>query len=308
MFVYVAKRLVQALPVIFGVSVLTFVLMILVPGDPAQKLLGQRASPEAVQELRTRLGLNDPPVQQYLRIMGDVVTGDLGRSIVTRTSVAEEIRNRFPVTLKLALLAMLFSTVVGVGVGIIAALNQNKFLDRFLMFITLTGISVPIFWYALIAILIVIFQLRWVPQTGIGDGSLQYYLLPAFVLGTRAAAFIARITRSNMLEVIRQDYIRTANAKGLPKRTVTVKHAMRNILIPVVTVIGLDLASFIDGAFLTEFVFNIPGMGRYGLDSLLDRDLPVMIPLVIYTATLYIFANLLVDVLYGVIDPRIRYD
>ncbi len=308
MLVYVVKRLIQALPVIIGVSVLTFILMIVVPGDPAQKLLGQRASPEAVQELRTRLGLNDPPVQQYLRIMGNVVTGDLGRSIVTRTSVAEEIRNRFPVTLKLALLAMLFSTVVGVGVGIIAALNQNRFLDRFLMFITLTGISVPIFWYALIAILIVIFQLRWVPQTGIGDGSLKYYLLPAFVLGTRAAAFIARITRSNMLEVIRQDFIRTANAKGLSKRTVTVKHAMRNILIPVVTVIGLDLASFIDGAFLTEFVFNIPGMGRYGLDSLLDRDLPVMIPLVIYTATLYIFANLIVDVLYGVIDPRIRYD
>lgn len=308
MLVYVVKRLIQALPVIIGVSVLTFILMIVVPGDPAQKLLGQRASPEAVQELRTRLGLNDPPVQQYLRIMGNVVTGDLGRSIVTRTSVAEEIRNRFPVTLKLALLAMLFSTVVGVSVGIIAALNQNRFLDRFLMFITLTGISVPIFWYALIAILIVIFQLRWVPQTGIGDGSLRYYLLPAFVLGTRAAAFIARITRSNMLEVIRQDFIRTANAKGLSKRTVTVKHAMRNILIPVVTVIGLDLASFIDGAFLTEFVFNIPGMGRYGLDSLLDRDLPVMIPLVIYTATLYIFANLIVDVLYGVIDPRIRYD
>lgn len=308
MFVYVIKRLLQALPVIFGVSVLTFMLMIVVPGDPAQKLLGQRASPDAVQELRTRLGLNDPPVQQYLRIMRDVVTFDLGRSIVTRTSVAEEIRNRFPVTLKLAVLAMAFSTVVGVGVGIIAALNQNRFLDRFLMFITLTGISVPVFWYALIAILIVIFQLRWVPQTGIGDGSLQYYLLPAFVLGTRAAAFIARITRSNMLEVIRQDYIRTANAKGLSKRTVTVKHAMRNILIPVVTVIGLDLASFIDGAFLTEFVFNIPGMGRYGLDSLLDRDLPVMIPLVIYTATLYIVANLVVDVLYGVIDPRIRYD
>lgn len=308
MTVYIVKRLLQAIPVIFGVSVLTFVLMILVPGDPAQKLLGQRASPEAVDELRSRLGLSDPPVQQYLRIMGDVITGDLGRSIVTRESVAEEIRNRFPVTLKLALLAMTFSTIIGVTVGIVAALNQNKFLDRFLMFLTLTGISVPIFWYALIAILLVVFQLRWVPQTGIGDGSLQYYLLPAFVLGTRAAAFIARITRSNMLEVIRQDYIRTANAKGLSRATVTVKHAMRNILIPVVTVIGLDLASFIDGAFLTEFVFNIPGMGRYGLDSLLDRDLPVMIPLVIYTATLYIFANLLVDVLYGVIDPRIRYD
>ena len=308
MAVYVVKRLLQAVPVIFGVSVLTFVLMITVPGDPAQKLLGQRASPEAVQELRTRLGLNDPPVQQYLRIMRNVVTGDLGRSIVTRERVLTEIKNRLPVTLKLAVLAMAFSTVVGVGVGVIAALNQNRFLDRFLMFVTLTGISVPVFWYALIAILLVIFKLRWVPQTGIGDGSLQFYLLPAFVLGTRAAAFIARITRSNMLEVIRQDFIRTAHAKGLPERTVTVKHALRNILIPVVTVIGLDLASFIDGAFLTEYVFNIPGMGRYGLDSLLDRDLPVMIPLVIYTATLYIVANLVVDVLYGVIDPRIRYD
>ena len=308
MAVYVVKRLLQAVPVIFGVSVLTFVLMITVPGDPAQKLLGQRASPEAVQELRTRLGLNDPPVQQYLRIMRNVVTGDLGRSIVTRERVLTEIKNRLPVTLKLAVLAMAFSTVVGVGVGVIAALNQNRFLDRFLMFVTLTGISVPVFWYALIAILLVIFKLRWVPQTGIGDGSLQFYLLPAFVLGTRAAAFIARITRSNMLEVIRQDFIRTAHAKGLPERTVTVKHALRNILIPVVTVIGLDLASFIDGAFLTEYVFNLPGMGRYGLTSLLDRDLPVMIPLVIYTATLYIAANLVVDMLYGVIDPRIRYD
>lgn len=308
MAVYVVKRLLQAIPVVLGVSIITFVLMILVPGDPAQKLLGQRASPEAVQELRTRLGLNDPPVQQYLRIMRNVVTGDLGRSIVTRERVLTEIRNRFPVTLKLAVLAMAFSTVVGVGVGVLCALNQNRFIDRFLMFVTLTGISVPVFWYALIAILLVVFQLRWVPQTGIGDGSLRYFLLPAFVLGTRASAFIARITRSNMLEVIRQDYIRTAHAKGLPERTVTVKHALRNILIPVVTVIGLDLASFIDGAFLTEYVFNIPGMGRYGLGALLDRDLPVMIPLVIYTATLYILANLLVDLLYGVIDPRIRYD
>ena len=298
----------QAIPVILGVSVITFVLMILVPGDPAQKLLGQRASPEAVQELRTRLGLNDPPVQQYVRIMGNIVRGDLGRSVITRERVIDEMKNRFPVTLRLALLAMLFSTVTGVVVGIVAALNQNRFLDRALMFVTLTGISVPVFWYALIAILLVVFQLRWVPQTGIGDGSLAYYWLPAFVLGTRASAFIARITRSAMLEVIRQDYIRTAHAKGLAKRTVTLKHAVRNIAIPVVTVIGLDLASFIDGAFLTEYVFNIPGLGRYGLTALLNRDLPVMIPLVIYTATLYIAANLLVDVLYGVIDPRIRYD
>src|SRR5690606_15536268 len=239
--VYVAKRLLQAIPVLFGVSLLTFIMMIMVPGDPAQKLLGQRASPEAVQELRTRLGLNDPPVQQYVRIMGNIVRGDLGRSVITRERVIDEMKNRFPVTLRLALLAMLFSTVTGVVVGIVAALNQNRFLDRALMFVTLTGISVPVFWYALIAILLVVFQLRWVPQTGIGDGSLAYYWLPAFVLGTRASAFIARITRSAMLEVIRQDYIRTAHAKGLAKRTVTLKHAVRNIAIPVVTVIGLDL-------------------------------------------------------------------
>jgi len=306
--VYVTKRLFQAIPVLFGVSLLTFIMMILVPGDPAQKLLGQRASPEAVQELRTRLGLNDPPVQQYLRIMGNIVRGDLGRSVITRERVIDEMRNRFPVTLKLALLAMAFSTTTGVLVGMVAALYQNRLPDRILMFITLTGISVPVFWYALIAILLVVFKLRWLPQTGIGDGSLTYYLLPAFVLGTRASAFIARITRSAMLEVIRQDYVRTARAKGLSERAVTFKHAARNIAVPVVTVVGLDLASFIDGAFLTEYVFNIPGLGRYGLTSLLNRDLPVMIPLVIYTATLYIAANLLVDILYGVIDPRIRYD
>jgi peptide/nickel transport system permease protein len=203
---------------------------------------------------------------------------------------------------------MVFASLIGITVGVVSAIYQNSFIDRVAMFLTLTGISVPVFWYALIAILLVIFQWRWVPQTGIGDGSLQYYLLPAFVLGTRAAAFIARITRSSMLEVIRQDYIRTARAKGLKERAVIYKHAFRNVMIPVVTVLGLDLASFIDGAYLTEFVFNIPGLGRYGLVALLNRDLPVMIPLVIYTATLFIIANLLVDLLYAAIDPRIRYD
>jgi peptide/nickel transport system permease protein len=308
MFTYIAQRLLLAIPVIVGVSLLTFVLMILAPGDPVQKLLGQRASPATVAELRARLGLDDPPLQQYLRIMGNVLRGDLGRSVITREPVSHELRARFPVTLKLALLAMVFASLIGITVGVVSAIYQNSFIDRVAMFLTLTGISVPVFWYALIAILLVIFQWRWVPQTGIGDGSLQYYLLPAFVLGTRAAAFIARITRSSMLEVIRQDYIRTARAKGLKERAVIYKHAFRNVMIPVVTVLGLDLASFIDGAYLTEFVFNIPGLGRYGLVALLNRDLPVMIPLVIYTATLFIIANLLVDLLYAAIDPRIRYD
>jgi len=305
---YVLRRLIQALPVIIGVSLITFILMIMVPGDPVQKLLGQRASPEAVAELRRNMGLDDPYWQQYVTMMGNIAKGELGRSIITREPVLREFTNRLPVTLRLGLLAMVFATVIGVATGIISALKQNSLLDRFAMFLTLTGISVPVFWYALIMILLVIFQWRWIPQTGIGDGSLKFYLLPAFVLGTRAAAFIARITRSALLETIRQDYIRTARAKGVRERVVTWKHAMRNVMIPVVTVIGLDLASFIDGAYLTEYVFNIPGMGRYGLVSLLNRDLPVMLPLVIYTAVLFIVANLLVDLLYAAIDPRIRYD
>lgn len=308
MFAYVIRRLLQAVPVIIGVSIITFFLMIMVPGDPVQQLLGQRASPETVAEVRRNMGLDQPAWRQYLTMMGNIATGDLGRSIITREPVIREFSNRLPVTIKLALLAMVFATVIGVTVGIVSAVRQNSLIDRIAMFLTLTGISVPVFWYALIMILLVIFEWRWVPQTGLGDGSIKYYLLPAFVLGTRAAAFIARITRSAMLETIRQDYIRTARAKGLSERIVTWKHAIRNVMIPVITVIGLDLASFIDGAYLTEFVFNIPGMGRYGLVSLLDRDLPVMLPLVIYTAVLFIVANLLVDLLYAAIDPRIRYE
>ncbi len=308
MLSYVIRRLLQAIPVIIGVSLLTFILMILVPGDPVQRVLGQRASPEAVEELRDRMGLNEPPVMQYLTMMGSIVTGDLGRSIITRERVADEFRARFPVTLRLALLAMVFASIIGVTVGILSAIYQNSVIDRIAMFLTLLGISVPVFWYALIMILLVIFQWRLVPQTGIGDGSLSFYILPAFVLGTRAAAFIARITRSSMLEIIRQDFIRTARAKGLRERVIIWKHAVRNVMIPVVTVIGLDLASFIDGAYLTEYVFNIPGLGRYGLVSLLNRDLPVMLPLVMYTAVLFIAVNLVVDLLYAAIDPRIRYD
>lgn len=308
MLSYVFRRLLQAIPVIIGVSLITFILMIMVPGDPVQKLLGQRASPEAVAEIRRNMGLDQPAWRQYLTMMGNIVTGDLGRSIVTREPVIREFTARLPVTVRLALLSMVFATVIGVVVGILSAVKQNSIIDRLAMFLTLTGISLPVFWYALIVILLVIFQWRWIPQTGIGDGSLKFYILPAFVLGTRAAAFIARITRSAMLETIRQDYIRTARAKGLSERVVTWKHAIRNVMIPVVTVIGLDLASFIDGAYLTEYVFNIPGMGRYGLVSLLNRDLPVMLPLVIYTALLFIIANLLVDLMYAAIDPRIRYD
>lgn len=308
MLSYVFRRLLQAIPVIIGVSLITFILMIMVPGDPVQKLLGQRASPEAVAEIRRNMGLDQPAWRQYLTMMGNIVTGDLGRSIVTREPVIREFTARLPVTVRLALLSMVFATVIGVVVGILSAVKQNSLIDRLAMFLTLTGISLPVFWYALIVILLVIFQWRWIPQTGIGDGSLKFYILPAFVLGTRAAAFIARITRSAMLETIRQDYIRTARAKGLSERVVTWKHAIRNVMIPVVTVIGLDLASFIDGAYLTEYVFNIPGMGRYGLVSLLNRDLPVMLPLVIYTALLFIIANLLVDLMYAAIDPRIRYD
>src|SRR5690625_399788 len=198
---YTLRRLLQAIPVIIGVSLITFIHLTMVPGAPEQRLLAQRANPDAVAELRQNMGLNEPLHRQYLTMMGNIMTGDLGRSLITRENVIDEFRARFPVTLRLALLATAMAAVIGIAVGILSAIYQNSVIDRIAMFLTLLGISVPVFWYALIMILLVIFQLRWVPQTGLGDGSLKFYILPAFVLGTRAAALDRKSTRLNSSHV-----------------------------------------------------------------------------------------------------------
>ena len=302
--VYVLKRLLQAVPVVLGVMTLTFILMYLVPGDPVLAMVGEHFDAATVANLRRQLGLDDPWPVQYIRFMGRIMTGDLGRSFLTDRAVAAELLERIPYTLELAFGAMAVSVIVGLTVGIIAALRPGTLIDRGIMVLALVAVSAPVFWVALLLILYVGVGLRWLPPTGYGG--LQYLILPAIALGTRSAAFLARITRANMLEVLGEDYIRTARAKGLSEWVVVLKHALRNALIPIITVIGTDFGSYLSGAVLTESVFGWPGVGRYALDAILKRDFPAIQGAVLFMALIFIAVNLAVDLLYGWIDPRIR--
>ncbi|MCH7520782.1 MAG: ABC transporter permease [Candidatus Marinimicrobia bacterium] len=304
MMVYVLKRLLQAVPVVLGVMTLTFILMYLVPGDPVLAMVGEHFDAATVANLRRQLGLDDPWPVQYIRFMGRIMTGDLGRSFLTDRAVAAELLERIPYTLELAFGAMTVSVVVGLTVGIVASLRPGSLLDRGIMVLSLVAVSAPVFWVALLLILYVGVGLRWLPPTGYGG--LQYLILPAIALGTRSAAFLARITRANMLEVLGEDYIRTARAKGLSEWVVVLKHALRNALIPIITVIGTDFGSYLSGAVLTESVFGWPGVGRYALDAILKRDFPAIQGAVLFMALIFIAVNLAVDLLYGWIDPRIR--
>ena len=302
--VYILKRLLQAVPVVLGVMTLTFILMYLVPGDPVLAMVGEHFDAATVDNLRRQLGLDDPWPVQYIRFMGRIMTGDLGRSFLTDRAVAAELLERIPYTLELAFGAMTVSVVVGLTVGIVASLRPGSLLDRGIMVLSLAAVSAPVFWVALLLILYVGVGLRWLPPTGYGG--LQYLILPAIALGTRSAAFLARITRANMLEVLGEDYIRTARAKGLSEWVVVLKHALRNALIPIITVIGTDFGSYLSGAVLTESVFGWPGVGRYALDAILKRDFPAIQGAVLFMALIFIAVNLAVDLLYGWIDPRIR--
>ena len=302
--VYILKRLLQAVPVVLGVMTLTFILMYLVPGDPVLAMVGEHFDAATVANLRRQLGLDDPWPVQYIRFMGRIMTGDLGRSFLTDRAVAAELLERIPYTLELAFGAMTVSVVVGLTVGIVASLRPGSLLDRGIMVLSLVAVSAPVFWVALLLILYVGVGLRWLPPTGYGG--LQYLILPAIALGTRSAAFLARITRANMLEVLGEDYIRTARAKGLSEWVVVLKHALRNALIPIITVIGTDFGSYLSGAVLTESVFGWPGVGRYALDAILKRDFPAIQGAVLFMALIFIAVNLAVDLLYGWIDPRVR--
>ena len=301
---YVLKRLLQAVPVVLGVMTLTFILMYLVPGDPVLAMVGEHFDAATVANLRRQLGLDDPWPVQYIRFMGRIITGDLGHSFLTDRAVADELLERIPYTLELAFGAMAVSVIVGLTVGIIAALRPGTLIDRGIMVLALAAVSAPVFWVALLLILYVGVGLRWLPPTGYGG--VQYLILPAIALGTRSAAFLARITRANMLAVLGEDYIRTARAKGLSERVVILKHALRNALIPIITVIGTDFGSYLSGAVLTESIFGWPGVGRYALDAILKRDFPAIQGAVLFMALVFIAVNLAVDLLYGFIDPRIR--
>ncbi|MGF6907048.1 nickel ABC transporter permease [Fusobacterium sp. PH5-44] len=304
MYKYVVKRLLMLIPVLLGVSLLVFTIMSLTPGDPAQIMLGENAPKEAIIELRRRMGLDQPFFMQYLRFVINAVQGDFGTSYATGRVVFDEIFSRFPATLYLATAGMIIAVGVGIPIGIISATKQYSVVDNGSMILALLGVSMPNFWQGLMLILIFSVKFKIFPSGGFNG--LKSLVLPAVTLGTSTAAIITRMTRSSMLEVIRQDYIRTARAKGVAENKVIYKHALKNALIPIVTVVGLQFGSLLGGAVLTESVFSWPGVGKFMVDAIRQKDTPTVLGAVVFLAVVFSFVNLTVDILYGFIDPRIR--
>ena len=323
----------QIIPVLLGVSIVVFFMVRAIPGDPAQLLLGQQATQAQVEQVRENMGLDKPVIVQYGIFLADALRGDLGTSIVTGRPVTTELLARLPATLELTAFAMLVAILVGVPVGVISAVKQYSLLDKFTSVLALTGISMPIFWLAMILIVIFFVNLGWLPFPGrlstgyavtsitglvlvdslltlnfaaFWDG-LKHLILPAIALGTIPMAVIMRMTRSSMLEVMGEDYVRTARAKGVVPWRVIFKHALRNAMLPTVTVIGLQAGLLMGGAVLTETIFSWPGVGQIAVESIYRRDYAMIQGVVLYGATLFVLVNLLVDVLYAVLDPRVRY-
>jgi ABC-type dipeptide/oligopeptide/nickel transport system permease component len=303
---YVLKRAVLALPVLVGVSVVVFVAIRLIPGDPAQLMAGQAATQEVVQQIRQSLGLDQPLPVQYLYFLRNVVRGDLGRSLFNGAPVVEELAQRFPRTVRLALASMAVASLIGIPAGILAATRRSTWVDTAVMLVALAGVSVPVFWLGLNLILLFSVRLQWLPS--FGYETWRHLVLPSLTLGAASTAVVARMTRSAMLEVLGQDYVRTARAKGLAERVVVSRHALRNALIPVVTVLGLQLGTLLSGAVLTETVFAWPGIGRLLVEAVLARDYPIIQGATLLIAATFVVLNVAVDVLYGLLDPRIRYE
>ncbi|MDO5016419.1 MAG: ABC transporter permease [Eubacteriales bacterium] len=301
---YILKRILTLIPVLLGVTLLVFLILSLAPGDPAKTILGEMATPEAIEQLREEMGLNDPILVQYGRYMGNLIRGDFGISYKTKVGVVEEIGARFPTTMKVAFSAIIIAIVLAIPLGIVAAVKQNTLVDGLSMFIALLGVSIPIFWFSMLLIQLFSVKLGWFPVQG--TGTWKHYVLPGLALGFQSMASIARITRSSMLEVIRQDYITTARAKGLPQGRVIRHHALPNALIPTITVTGLQIGSLLAGAVMTETVFGLPGIGRYMVQSIEGRDTPAIMGCIIVFTVVFTLVNLIVDLLYGLVDPRIR--
>jgi dipeptide transport system permease protein len=334
MFQFILRRLLMVIPTFLGVTVLAFALIHMIPGDPVLIMVGERRlDPEFYRQAMHRLGLDLPMWQQYVQYLWKLVHLDLGDSLVTHEPVLGEFRTLFPATLELSFCALLFATVFGLAAGIVAAMRRGTVVDHAVMGSALTGYSMPIFWWGLILIMVFSVSLGWTPVSGrislefdippvtglmlidswlspdegAFTSAVSHLILPTIVLGTIPLAVIARMTRSSMLEVLREDYVRTARAKGLAPSRVVLVHALRNALMPVVTVIGLQTGTLLAGAVLTETIFSWPGIGKWLIDSISRRDYPVVQSGILLVATIIICVNLLVDVLYGVINPRIRH-
>lgn len=347
---YIIRRLLSVPPTLVGVTLVIFLLLRLIPGDPAIAMLGEHAAKDNVERIREQLGLNRPLFldtealrdgdygrffdSQYVRLLGRLLRGDLGASIHRRIPIAEELRDRFPATVELALVSMLLAVIVGIPAGIASAARRNSLLDGISTIGSLVGVSMPIFWLGLMEIMLFAVFLHWLPVggrlshdvalepitklflvdsiiTGNVDAfwdTFKHLAMPALALATIPMAIIARMTRSSMLDVLREDYIRTAHAKGLRERSVLISHALRNALLPIVTIIGLQTGSLLAGAILTETIFAWPGIGKWVYDAILGRDYPVVQGGTLLIAVIFVFANLIVDVSYAFLDPRIHFD
>ena len=323
---YIARRLLLMIPMVFGIAVIVFGLLQIIPGDPAAVLLGPEATQEMIEDMRHSLGLDRPAIVQLGLYLENLARGDLGDSIFQKEPVLELVFDRLPATLELTLTGLFISVLIGLPLGIIAAVRRGSVIDAGSMLFAQLGVSMPVFWLGILIMFWFSVRLGWLPSIGRGApllrslgaafagrpqdllGSLSHLILPAITLGFHGAAYISRVTRSSMLDTLGQDYVRTAISKGLKYRTVTYRHALRNALLPVVSVIGLQLGSLLGGAVLTETIFAWPGMGRLAVGAIAQRDIPLIQGIVLVIALIFALVNLGVDVLYTVIDPRVRFD
>ena len=301
-----SRRLLLTIPTLAGVLVVSFLLLNVAPGDPVAEIVGERADSATIARLRAELRLDDPLPVQFAHYAWGVVRGDLGRSFVTDRPIARDLAERFPKTAQLALAAMLVAATCGITLGIVAAIKPGGWADRLAMILAYLGVSFPVYWVGLLLVLLFAVQLGWLPASG--SGTLAALVLPALTLGMRSIAVLARMTRGAMRDVLSSDYIRTARAKGLATGAVVRRHALRNALIPVITVLGLDIGSYLTGSLLTETIFSWPGVGRYVLTAISKRDLPAIQGSILFLSVVFVLINLVTDVLYAKADPRIAYD
>lgn len=285
--------------------IVVFLLLYVAPGDPVQEMVGERADAETIARLRKELHLDEPVLTQFALYAGGVLRGDLGRSYITQRPIIQDIRERFPKTLLLAGSAMLLASVLGITIGVLSSRNPGGWFDRLSLGLAYLGISFPVYWVGLILILIFAVTLKWLPPSGYGG--VKYLILPALALGSRSIAFLARVTRSAMLDVLGSDFVRTARAKGLREQVVIMRHALRNALIPIVTVLGLDFGYYLTGSILTETIFSWPGIGRYVVNAIARRDLPAISGTVLFLSFVFVLVNLLTDLAYAKADPRVAY-
>jgi peptide/nickel transport system permease protein len=303
---YIVKRILISIPVLLGITFVVFFLLNVVPGDPVAILMKEKASAEVIARVRAQMHLDDPWIVRYLRFLWGVLHGDFGVSYKLQRPVTDLILQAFPKTLVLALSAAVFSWIVGIPAGILSAVRQYSLPDYFFMGFSLTGVSMPIFWSALLFQYFFALKLGWLPVAGFYGW--KYVILPAVVLGWSSAGLIARLTRSSLLDVMKKDYIRTARAKGVRELPVITGHALKNALLPVVTVMAIQVASLLSGAVITESVFGIPGLGRVAVDAIKNRDMPLLQGAVLFATVLVILGNLVADILYSFLDPRIRFE